>query len=138
MATEHTPASVAPRKALVADDEQVIADTLATILRRSGFDTRAVYTTEDAIATARLHSPDLLITDVVFKGESLNGIDVALQVRDMLPDCKILLFSGTAASVPLLDQARAAGNEFQFLAKPIHPDDLLAKLRTTDDHQKVA
>jgi DNA-binding response OmpR family regulator len=116
-------------KALVADDEQVIADTLAVILRRSGFNAKAVYNTTDAINTAVAERPALVITDVVFKGERRSGVDVAITLRDLLPGCKILLFSGTAASVPLLERARAQGHDFQCLSKPIHPEDLLAKLR---------
>ena len=47
----------------------------------------------------------------------------------MLPNCKILLISGQAATADLLERARAQGHEFEILAKPVHPTDLLAKLR---------
>jgi hypothetical protein len=46
-----------------------------------------------------------------------------------LPSCKILLFSGQAATADLLEKARMEGHEFEILAKPVHPTDLLAKLR---------
>jgi hypothetical protein len=48
----------------------------------------------------------------------------------MLPSCKILLFSGQAATADLLDRARVQGHEFEILAKPVHPQDLLARLRS--------
>jgi hypothetical protein len=48
----------------------------------------------------------------------------------MLPKCKILLFSGQAATADLLDRARSQGHEFEILAKPVHPQDLLARLRS--------
>jgi len=47
----------------------------------------------------------------------------------MLPKCKILLFSGQAATAALLDDARRRGHEFEVLAKPVHPTDLLAKIK---------
>jgi hypothetical protein len=47
----------------------------------------------------------------------------------MLPACKILLFSGQAATADLLEKARAQGHQFEILAKPVHPQDLLAKLK---------
>ena len=118
--------SVKP-KVLVADDERVIADTLAIILNQSGFDATAVYSGEKAVETARTLSPDMLISDVIMT--DLNGIDAAIRIRTMLPTCKILLFSGQASTADLLDRARAQGHEFEILAKPVHPQDLLARLR---------
>lgn len=115
-------------KVLVADDERVIADTLAIILNQSGFDATAVYTGERAVEIARTLQPDMLISDVIMT--DLNGIDAAIRIREMLPGCKILLFSGQAATADLLDRARNQGHEFEILAKPVHPQDLLARLRS--------
>ena len=59
----------------------------------------------------------------------MTGIEVAIIVRTQLPDCKILLFSGQAATAELLEKAKAQGHEFEILSKPLHPADLLEKLR---------
>lgn len=114
-------------KVLVVDDERIIADTLAMILNQSGFEASAVYSGEKAVEMASTFSPDMLITDVIMA--DLNGIDAAIQIRAMLPDIKILLFSGQAATADLLEKARAQGYEFEILSKPVHPQDLLTKLR---------
>jgi len=118
--------STRPR-VLVVDDERVIADTLAIILNQSGFDAAAVYTGTDAVERARKEKPDLVISDVIMP--DMNGIEAAIRIRQMLPGCKILLFSGQAATADLLEKARLQGHEFEILAKPVHPQDLLAKLR---------
>jgi CheY-like chemotaxis protein len=115
-------------KVLVADDERVIADTLAIILNQSGFQATAVYSGERAVEAARELRPDMLISDVIMP--DMNGIDAAIRIRGMLPACKILLFSGQAATADLLDRARVQGHEFEILAKPVHPQDLLARLRS--------
>jgi CheY-like chemotaxis protein len=114
-------------KVLVADDEQVIADTLVMILNQSGFDARAVYSGEKAVEVAAAFEPDMLISDVIMA--DLTGIDAAIRMRALLPKIKILLFSGQAATADLLEKARAKGYEFEILAKPVYPQDLLAKLR---------
>jgi len=119
--------SVKP-KVLVADDERVIADTLAIILNQSGFQATAVYSGERAVEIAETLKPDMVISDVIMT--DLNGIDAAIRIRKMLPSCKILLFSGQAATADLLDRARGQGHEFEILAKPVHPQDLLARLRS--------
>lgn len=116
------------RRVLVVDDERVIADTLAIILNQNGFEAAAVYTGLAAVDRARSTRPDLVISDVIMP--DMNGIEAAIQIRQLVPGCKILLFSGQAATADLLEKARAQGHEFEILAKPVHPQDLLAKLRT--------
>jgi CheY-like chemotaxis protein len=115
------------QKVLVADDEKVIADTLAVILNQNGFEASAVYTGTAAVERAKAVRPDLVISDVIMP--DMNGIDAAINIRALLPGCKILLFSGQAATADLLETARQQGHEFEILAKPVHPQDLLAKLK---------
>jgi len=60
----------------------------------------------------------------------MNGIEMAITIRDLFPLCKILLFSGQAATAELLADAKDRGYDFELLVKPIHPEDLLAKLQS--------
>ncbi len=115
-------------RVLVVDDEQVIADTLAKILDLNGYEASAVYSGTAAVESARALQPDLVISDVIM--QDMNGIEAAINIRGFLPSCKILLFSGQAATADLLENARAQGHEFEILAKPVHPADLLAKLKS--------
>lgn len=121
--SEQTPSE---RKVIVADDEETIATTLAIILKQAGFEARAVFSGDQVIELLDSFQPEMLITDVVMPG--MTGIEVAITVRSRFPDCKILLFSGQAATADLLEQAKTHGHEFEIVAKPIHPSDLLAKL----------
>jgi len=95
------------------------------ILNQSGFEARAIYSGEGAVELARTFEPDMLISDVIMA--DLNGIDAAIRIRALLPSIKILLFSGQAATADLLEKARAQGYEFEILAKPVHPQDLLSR-----------
>jgi CheY-like chemotaxis protein len=113
-------------RVIVVDDEETIATTLAIILNQAGFEARAVFSGEKAVELLDSFRPEMMIADVVMPG--MTGIEVAIMVRSRLPDCKILLFSGQAATANLLEQAKGQGHEFEIVAKPIHPTDLLAKL----------
>ena len=124
---ESMPENRVKPKVLVVDDERIIADTLAMILNQSGFEARAVYSGEKAVEQASLFEPQMLITDVIMA--DLNGIDAAIMIRAIVPKIKILLFSGQAATADLLEKARAKGYEFEILAKPVHPQDLLSRLQ---------
>jgi len=116
------------RKVLIADDEKVIADTLALILNQGGFDARAVYTCEKALEVAPAFQPDMLISDVLMA--DLNGVDAAIKMRRLLPQIRVFLLSGQAVSAELLAKAKANELGFEVLVKPVHPRDLIAKLKS--------
>ena len=116
------------RVVFVVDDEAVIAQTLAIILNQAGFHATAFDHPEKAIAACAELSPDLLISDVMMPG--MTGVELAIRFRESQPDCKVLLFSGQSATLDLLVKAREQGYNFDLLSKPIHPADLLAKLRS--------
>jgi len=115
-----------PRVILVVDDERIIADTLSAILKKSGFAVMTAYDAEAALVLARAITPELLITDVAMPG--MNGIELAIALVQSIPDCKVLLFSGQASTIDLLDSARHRGHHFNLLTKPIHPTDMLQRI----------
>jgi|ERR1700733_9410121 DNA-binding response OmpR family regulator len=124
---------------MVVDDESSIADTLAEILSRSGYAAVTAYDGDSALETALLMPPEMLITDVVLPG--MSGIDLAITIKRIFPDCKIILFSGQASTADLLAAANRNGHQFLLLNKPIHPADLLARIATTlksPKHQPAA
>jgi len=109
---------------LVVDDEGTIADTFVTILKLNGFAAYTRYDGETAIEAALISPPSLLISDVILPG--MNGVELAIAIKKIFPDCKIILSSGQAASNRLLSSASEAGHSFILLRKPVQPKDLLA------------
>lgn len=114
------------RAILVVDDEQRIADTLALILRSQGYTAEVAYDGLSGIKTYRSLLPSLVISDVVMPG--MNGVEMAIAIRQEFANSRILLFSGQAVSGDMLDDARRRGYDFELLAKPVHPDQLLQKV----------
>ncbi len=112
--------------AFVVDDEPLIADTLAVILRRFGFSAFAFYDAASALEFAVTVTPDIVITDVQMPG--MNGVDLAITLRKSAPEVRVLLFSGQASTADLLSKASDNGYTFSVLTKPMHPTDLLAQV----------
>lgn len=112
---------------LVVDDETLIADTIVQILNRNGFIAEAAYSGAQAIEQARLHCPELVLSDVMMP--NVDGVEAAIAIREHCPDTRIVLFSGQAATVEILARARQRGHEFELLPKPIHPTQLIKHLR---------
>jgi CheY-like chemotaxis protein len=114
-------------KVLITDDERVIADTLVAILTQGGFEARAAYSSAQALEIADVFRPDLLVSDVVM--EEMSGIEAAVRIKAMLPDIRVFLLSGQTSTPELLEKANADRYGFEVLTKPVHPRDLISRLR---------
>lgn len=119
---------VSPRKhvdVLVVDDNQLIADTTSEILKRLGFSTIAAYDGRTALRMAAEMRPDVLLSDVMMP--VMNGVDLAISVRKMLPETAVLLVTG-AATEDIFEDAGRKGYSFEIVNKPIHPVELVSHL----------
>lgn len=112
-------------RVLVVDDEKAVADSTILVFRQFGYEAEAVYSAEEALAAVQHLHPDLLVADVMMSG--MNGIELAIRLCDEMPHCKTLLFSGQADTANLLEEARQRGFEFEILAKPVLPAELIDK-----------
>ncbi|WP_263418916.1 response regulator [Terriglobus albidus] len=110
----------------VVDDEQVISESLAIILRREGYNASYFTNPLDALEHMKISPPDLLISDVMMP--EISGIELAIRVAEIYPRCKILLFSGQAGTTDLMNEAHSQGYRFQLLTKPVHPRQLLEEI----------
>lgn len=124
------------KRIFVVDDERCIADTLAAILSKAGYEASAFYNAQSALQEVYSCAPELVISDVDMPG--MNGVEMAVCIRENCRGCKVLLFSGRATSQDLLQEAGAQGYDFELLAKPIHPRDLLAHIAGAGPEAKAS
>jgi CheY-like chemotaxis protein len=115
------------RLVYVIDDQITIASTLAEILRSEGYDAKFYTKPYEALDAALTRPPDLLLSDVIMPG--MTGVELAIRVSRVWPECKVLLLSGNAGTVDLLKGASDRGHHFELLLKPLLPAVLLAKLK---------
>ncbi len=118
-------------KVLVVDDEPDIASTLALIFNSHHYSTATANSGEEAVEVAKSFRPDCVVSDVMMG--AMNGIESAMLILDVLPNCKLLFISGNAAyqdlvGRDLLVDARARGFNFEVLQKPIPPIELVGRV----------
>jgi CheY-like chemotaxis protein len=116
------------KKILIVEDEKVVADTLGQILSANGYEIRVVYSAEDAVRFLAGWRPDVAILDVMLP--RMKGIELALLLKENLPECHALLFSGQPSVEVLMQKARNEGHQFEILAKPVHPTVMLDAIST--------
>jgi CheY-like chemotaxis protein len=118
-------------KILVVDDERSIAETMRDIFQSVGYEADCAYSGHEAIAKAADLCPDVLLSDVMMPG--MNGFEVALQIKQICPECRLLLFSGQIATTLLaqgfVQTFTENGYRYELLAKPLHPSQLIERVR---------
>ncbi len=107
---------------LIVDDEESIRMTFQLFLSRAGYQT---VLTADCISSAlkqsRATTPDLIISDIVLKGES--GTDLLQKLRENGIDCPVVMITGFPNLQSAADAVRLGA--FDYLAKPVNKDALL-------------
>lgn len=111
---------------LLVDDAQAVADSLAELLTENGFEVFVAYDGESAIHTAIDRNPELLISDVCMEG--MNGVEVAIRIRAMIPECKVILCSGQPDLLDSFHQFRLDEYPFEILHKPVPAQQLLQRI----------
>ena len=114
---------------LVVDDEPAILMTAAAILDMHGYKTVTASDGAMALERALACKPDLVLSDVVMP--KMNGVELAIQLKEKLPSTSVLLFSGNMATAGILEVARGEGHEFRILAKPVPMDELLSEVKSS-------
>lgn len=113
---------------LVIDDDTAVADSVAMVLEMGGFEATVAYSGETGVELARQREFEFLVAGVVMP--HMNGIEAAIEIREILPKCKVLLVSGDNEAGSLLQEAVARGHKFELLAMPVHPLVLFQTLRS--------
>jgi FixJ family two-component response regulator len=68
----------------------------------------------------------VLISDVDMP--NLGGIDLAVQVLGVCPNCKVILMTGDKGSIASVEEARAKGLHFALFEKPLSARILVEEL----------
>ena len=120
---------------LVVDKEPAVADSLVATLHRSGYAAIAAYDGKDALETAFLVPPEVVIADVELP--EMNGVELAIALKSKIPDCKILLLSEQEATAERPASASDRAHEIEVLNKPIRPSELFAHVSACLEPRKA-
>ncbi|WP_030622394.1 response regulator transcription factor [Streptomyces sclerotialus] len=115
-------------RVLLAEDEHLIRGALASLLALED-DVSVVAeagTGDEALAMARAHRPDVAVLDLQMPG--LDGITVAAQLRDAVPECSSMIVT-SHADPGALKRALSAGVR-GFVPKTVSAQQLAEIIRT--------
>lgn len=115
---------------LVIDDDQEIRASLSAVLDTLGYLSDTVGTGDEGLTAINSGSYDLVLCDLRLPG--LSGLDVLKSKSSPAP----LILMTAYGNPEIVGQAVAAG-AFDYISKPINPDDLIFILRKFEDFERL-
>jgi DNA-binding response OmpR family regulator len=109
-------------KALVVDDDRVLADVVAFTLRREGFQVFQAYDGEGAVRRWAEEHPDLIVLDVNLP--KLDGFEVCRRLREQ-SDVPILLLTVRGEEDDIIHGLELGADD--YITKPFSPRQLVAR-----------
>lgn len=119
-----TPRPPTGLRAMVVEDEQPLADVVATYLKREGFEVTVCGNGVEAVTLARQVDPDVIVLDLGLPG--LDGVEVCRQVRTH-SDAYIVMLTARTEEVDTLIGLSVGSDD--YMTKPFSPRELMARIQ---------
>lgn len=113
-------------KILIIDDNINQCVTLKKILEAKGYRVFTASNSHDALELAMQEPPDLILLDLVIKGDK-SGVEIFNSIRHIIPEVRAILITGHGPDEErrLLPSAWNEGIIDEFLRKPVDHEELI-------------
>ncbi|MGH7192196.1 MAG: response regulator transcription factor [Candidatus Saccharimonadales bacterium] len=117
-----------PKRILLVEDDEALANVYVTRLQAEGFDVRHVANGEDALAAAGAYRPDLILLDVMMP--KVSGFDVLDILRNTPDTANIKIIMLTALSQPSdQERAKSLGADDYLIKSQVVISDVIDRIR---------
>jgi NarL family two-component system response regulator LiaR len=103
-----------PITLLICDDHRILTDALAMVVERDGtlrMIASPVHVPEEAIELCRVHQPDVVLMDIVFKGH-MDGIKATRKIKEVSPATKVVIMTAHDDDRLLVEAVEAGASGF--------------------------
>ncbi|WP_176560106.1 response regulator transcription factor [Brevibacillus dissolubilis] len=116
-------------RVLFVEDDESIRFQFTRFLRRRVQEVYVAANGQDGLEMYREHLPDVVISDI--RMPVMNGLELAKEIRAFHQHARLLFISAQDDDL-FMEQIRALGED-NFIKKPVHLDELLARLNRFAD-----
>jgi two-component system, NtrC family, response regulator AtoC len=105
----------------VVEDDVAVSDVIAEALTQSNYDARVAPTAGDALASAEIERPDLILLDISLPDAS--GTSTLDRLRQLRSDVPIIMLTANADEQLARETLRRGA--FDYVMKPVNLDELI-------------
>jgi two-component system response regulator PilR (NtrC family) len=124
---------MAGEKILVVDDEKNMCQYLSIMLRKEGYDVKAVHNGKKALQEIKDTSFDVVITDIRMEG--MDGIELLAAVKETNPTLPVIIMTAYASQKTAIDAVNRGA--FHYLIKRAMNKEIKMVIRNALDMHKV-
>ena len=118
---------------LVVDDDSSLRRVLQVQLEQDGYSVVSAASAQEASSLLQLRGYDLVITDLKMPG--LSGMDVLKQVKSRYPETAVIVLTAFGTVETAVEAMKIGA--YDFLTKPVHPDELSLVVARALDHLRL-
>ena len=111
-------------RALVVDDEDALAEVVASYLQRERFEVTVCHNGAEALADAREIDPDVVVLDLGLPG--IDGFEVCRQLRTF-SDAYVVMLTARDTEMDTIIGLTVGADD--YITKPFSPRELVARIR---------
>ncbi len=123
----------APSSILVIDDEAIIREVIARLLRRQGYEVKTVSSGEEGLAVSRDYPCDLVLLDLMLPG--MGGLEVLSEFVARYPKAVVIMVTAYASIQTAVSATKRGA--FDFITKPFKNDELLLVIKNGLEKQQL-
>src|SRR5258705_2800765 len=120
-------------KILVVDDEQSMAQFMAIVLRKEGYQVLTAASGREALEKVKADAPDVVITDIKMPG--MDGIQLLQSIKKHDPAIPVVIMTAYASQQSAIDAVNHGA--FQYLIKNAKNDEIKLVVRNDLEMRKL-
>ncbi|MDP2690550.1 MAG: sigma-54 dependent transcriptional regulator [Deltaproteobacteria bacterium] len=118
---------------LIVDDERDMREFLEIMLRKEGYDARAMESASAALEYCRNNHADLVITDLKMPG--MNGVEFTRALKEIDPSMLVIMVTAYASVETAIDAMKAGA--YDYFTKPFNVEEVKLNIRKALEHKSL-
>ncbi|MEK6776474.1 MAG: sigma-54 dependent transcriptional regulator [bacterium] len=121
------------RTILIADDDHIEKESLATILQREGYETMTAGDGKEAWEKIQQSPPDLVLTDL--KMPYLNGLELLSEIKANYPEIEVVIITGYATVESAINAMKVGA--IDYISKPFNVEEVKIIIKKTLEKKEL-
>ena len=113
-------------RVLIVDDEKVILDLTAIILKNRGYQVSTALSAEDGLAAIERERPELVLLDYMMP--NMDGLTALKEIRRRYPDTYVIMFTGKGSEEIAVELMKAGASD--YILKPFNNQDMVERIES--------